>query len=113
MSDYAAVGAQAFCTTSNETRAVDQRCASHAELDLTAVCDGIEEANEICLGARKAWVGGRGADLRYADWSTGEGCEEEARDQVAVACEVQRLLERFVDGHDGCVREASDLSRAR
>lgn len=49
--------------------------------------------------ACEAGVGRGRANLRYANWSAGEGGKEEARYQVAMAGEVKRLLERFVEGH--------------
>jgi hypothetical protein len=95
------MGAEAFRATCNQTRAVDERGTGHGELDLATICDSIEEADEVRFIACEAGICGGRADLRYADWAAGEGCEQQARYEVAVACEVERLLEGFVDGHAG------------
>lgn len=98
VADDAAHCAEAFCAAGDEARSVDEGGARHRELDLRAVCDGIEEADEVCLGGCETWACGRGADLGDADWAAGEGGEEEPRGEVAVAFELKQRLNGFV-GH--------------
>jgi hypothetical protein len=69
-------------------------------LDLCAICYGVEEPDEVCFVPCEAGVCGRGADLRYAEWAAGEGGEEEACGELAVAGELYEGLVG-VGGHCG------------
>jgi len=97
---YDAAGcAKAFCGAGDEAGAEYKRGARHAELDLGAICDGVEEPDEVCFVSCEARVGGCGADLGDADGTAGEGCEDEAGGEVAVAGELDEGLGGFVGGH--------------
>lgn len=97
---YDAAGcAEAFCGAGDEAGAEHERGACHTELDLRAICDGVEEPDEVCFVPCEARVSGCGADLRDADGAAGEGCEEEACGEVTVARELYEGLGRFVGGH--------------
>jgi hypothetical protein len=93
--------AEALSAAGDEAGAVHECRAGHAELDLRAICDRVEEPDEVCFMAREAWVGGGGADLRYADRSACESCEEETCGEVTVARELEERLVRFERGHFG------------
>lgn len=83
---------ETLCTASDQARAVYERRARHAKLDLRAICDGVEEADEVCFMSCEAWVGGCGADLRNTNRSAGEGCEEKAGSEVPVTGKLNESL---------------------
>ena len=68
-------------------------------MDLGAICDGVEEADEVCFVGGEAWACGGGTDFGDADGAAGEGGEQEPGGEVAVAFELDERLDGFI-GHD-------------
>lgn len=75
----------------DQTRFVEDRGPGVRELDVRAVRQGFEKAEEgdLVRGEARGGVGGS-ADLGYAEAAAGEGCEDEAVDEVLVAGELER-----------------------
>ena len=85
----------AACAADDQAWAVEQDGAGVGDLDVGAVCEGFEEAQEGDLVRGEADRGeGGGPDLRNVDGAAGEGGEDEAVREALVASEAERRLGR-------------------
>jgi hypothetical protein len=99
MPDHAPAGTRTWGTPSDQTGFVHHGRAGIGDLDLRAIGDGFEEAEEGYLVGSKARIcRGRGPDLRYVDWAACESREDQTVWEGFLGCETKRWLGRA--GHD-------------
>lgn len=91
MLDHTATCSVACRAADDKSGLVHQRRTSHGEFDRRAVRYSIQESKEgDFVGSKTRVCMGRGADLRDADGTASEGCEDQTGGEMAGAIEFER-----------------------